>query len=583
MTDLTAVAHGIPRHSEARSLVPASSREELDAAVEATCAAKDRWAAIPPRERVPLLNRLLADFAAVADRWVGASVEAKGGAPGGAVTGEEWIAGPFCVLRNLRLLRDALADIAARGAPRIRGPVWTREDGRVAAGVFPASRWDRLFYAGVTAEVWMQRGVTAEELRETQAVSYREQGAGGVALVLGGGNVSSIGPMDALYKLFVENRVVVYKAHPVNAYLGPLMEEAFRSLVDRGAFRLVYGGATEGEYLCQHPRVDEIHITGSDKTWEAIVFGTGPDAGWRKQQGLPLYSKRVTAELGSVSPAIVVPGRWSASDIRYQAANLVSMLTNNAGFNCNATRVIVQQADWPQREQLLAAIRTLLAQAPPRRAYYPGARERQAAFLAAHPDAELYGAASGDQLPWVFAPGLTARRSVDICYTTEAFCGLFAETAVEAATVPDFLERAVAFCNETLWGTLSATIIVHPRSLGERENRDALERAIADLRYGSISINHWSAIAYALGVTTWGAFPAHAGIDIQSGAGIVHNTAMFSRPERSVVRAPFRVWPKPPWFITNRIAALLGPQLARFEAAPSMLKALRILTSAIRG
>ena len=581
--EMTEVAHGIPRHSEARSLIPASSREEMDAAVEATCAAKDGWAAVPPSERVAILNRLLADFAAVADRWVSASVEAKGGEPDGPVAGEEWIAGPFCVLRNLRLLRDALADIAARGAPRIPGPVWTREDGRVAAAVFPASIWDRLFYAGLTAEVWMQAGITAKELRETQAVAYQEPAVGGVALVLGGGNVSSIGPMDVLYKLFVENRVVVYKAHPVNAYLGPLMDEAFRCVADRGAFRLVYGGAAEGEYLCQHPRVDEIHVTGSDKTWEAIVFGTGPDAGWRKQQDRPLISKHVTAELGNVSPVIVVPGRWSASDIRYQAANLVSMLTNNAGFNCNATRVIVQDANWPGRQRLMDEVRALLARVPPRKAYYPGAANRAAAFAAAHPEIERFGEASDGSLPWMLVAGMTARESVDICYTTEAFCGFFAETALESADVPEYLERAVQFCNEILWGTLNATIVVHPGSVGDPASRDALEQAIASLRYGSVSINHWSAVAYALGVTTWGAFPGHATMDIQSGTGVVHNTLMFSQPEKSVVRAPFRVWPTPPWFVTNRAAAALGPKLARFEAAPSLARAMGIMATAVRG
>jgi hypothetical protein len=583
MGDPMTMAHGIPRHSEARSLVPASTREELDGAVEAARGARDGWVAVPPTERVRILDRLRSDFAAVADRWVAASVEAKGGRPDGTVGGEEWIAGPFCVLRNLRLLRDAVADIAAHGVPRIPGPVWTREDGRVAASVFPASVWDRLFYAGVTAEVWMRPGVTSETLSETQAVAYRSPpDTRGVALVLGAGNVSSIGPMDALYKLFVENQTVVYKAHPVNAYLGPLMEEAFRSLVERGALRLVYGGAAEGAYLCQHPAVGEIHITGSDKTYEAIVFGAGPEGERRKREGAPVLVKRVTAELGNVSPVIVVPGRWSSSDIRYQAVNLVSMLTNNAGFNCNATRVIVLQADWAQREALVAAIRALLARVPPRRAYYPGARSRHAEFLAAHPEAECYGAASDDQIPWVLVPGLTARRSVDVCYTTEAFCGLFAETAVEATSVPEFLSRAVPFCNETLWGTLNATIIVHPRSLHEPGNHAALERAIADLRYGSISINHWSAIAYALGVTTWGAFPGHPPHDIQSGTGVVHNTAMFSRPEKSVVRAPFRVWPMPPWFVTNRAAGTLGPKLARFEVRPSLRGAMGIMAAAVR-
>jgi len=47
--------------------------------------------------------------------------------------------------------------------------------------------------------------------------------------------------------------------------------------------------------------------------------------------------------------------------------------------------------------------------------------------------------------------------------------------------------------------------------------------------------------------------------------------------------APFRVWPTPPWFVTNRAAAKLGPKLAGFEAAPSAPKALGIFAAAVRG
>jgi hypothetical protein len=581
---MTAVAHGIPRHSEAVSLVRPSTREEMDAAVDAARAAKDRWAAVPPSERVRILDGLLRDFAAVAERWVDASLEAKGGEPGGILAAEEWISGPFCVLRNLRLLRGAMTDVARRGAPRIPGPIWKREDGQVAAGIFPAGMWDRLFYAGVTAEIWMRAGVTTETVRETQAVAYGPSAdSGGVALVLGAGNVSSIGPMDTLYKLFVENRVVIYKAHPVNAFLGPLMEEAFRRLGERGALRIVYGGAAEGEYLCRHAGVDEIHITGSDKTYEAIVFGSGPEGERRKGERQPLLSKRITAELGNVSPVVVVPGPWSASDFRYQAANIVSMLTNNAGFNCNAARVIVTDAGWPGRRRLMDEIRSLLRRVPTRRAYYPGSATRAAAFTAVHPEAERFGEPGEGALPWTLIAGMTARRSVDVCYTTEAFCGLFAETGVECEDVPDFLAKAVRFCNETLWGTLNATILVHPRSEMDAEGHEAVERAIRDLRYGSVSINHWAAISYALGVTTWGAYPGQPPDDIQSGTGVVHNTLMFSRVEKSVVRAPFRVRPTPPWFVTNRAAGRLAPKLARFEAGPSLAKAIGVMRTAIWG
>src|SRR5262249_38515180 len=159
-------------------------------------------------------------------------------------------------------------------------------------------------------------------------------------------------------------------------YLGPLLEEAFRALGERGFFRVVYGGAEEGAYLCSHPGVDTVHITGSDRTYEAIVFGPGEEGSRRKQRDEPVLSQPISAELGNVSPVIVVPGPWEEADFTYQAENLVTMLANNAGFNCNATRVIVTHAGWRGRERLLAAMRELLAKLPPRQAYYPGAAAR---------------------------------------------------------------------------------------------------------------------------------------------------------------------------------------------------------------
>ena len=97
----------------------------------------------------------------------------------------------------------------------------------MVARIFPQTLSDR-FFLGVTADLWMEPGVTVADLPQTQAVVYQDKHhAGKVALVLGAGNVASIAPLDVLYKLFVEDQVVVLKANPVNAYQGPLLEEAF--------------------------------------------------------------------------------------------------------------------------------------------------------------------------------------------------------------------------------------------------------------------------------------------------------------------------------------------------------------------
>ena len=566
--------------------LPPSSRQQMDAAVSQLAARKAEWAALPLAERTALIARLRRDFAAVARRWTAASCAAKGLAPGRPQASEEGITGPYLVLRNLRLLQKSLAGIADHGHPRVPGPVTVREGGQVVARVFPQDFYDRLFYAGVIAEVWMQPGVTREGLAATQAAAYRAGAAGGVALVLGGGNVSSIGPMDALYKLFVDLEVVLYKAHPVNDYLGPLLEEAFRALGDRGFFRVVYGGAEEGAYLSSHPGVDTVHITGSDRTYDAIVFGPGEEGRRRKQRDEPVSTKPISAELGNVSPVIVVPGPWEEEDFDYQAENLVTMIANNAGFNCNATRVIVTHASWPGRERLLGKMRELLVKIPPRQAYYPGAAERFDAFAAAHPEAERFGARRDGVLPWMLVPGLDAERRDDICFTTEAFCSLFAETPIAAASPAEFLARAVEFANDTLWGTLNATLIVHPATLADPAPpamAQAVERAIADLRYGTVAVNHWAAAGYALVVTPWGAFPGHTRTDIQSGTGVVHNTLMFGRVEKGVVRAPFRAAPKPAWFVTHRTAERLVPRLVELEAAPSLAKLPGIFNLALRG
>jgi acyl-CoA reductase-like NAD-dependent aldehyde dehydrogenase len=579
--------HAVPGASELAGPSPASpsSRPDMDAAVTELGAHKAEWAALPIAERLALIARLRRDFAAVAESWIAASCAAKGLAPGSPQASEEGLAGAYCVLRNLRLLEKSLAGIAAHGRPDVPGPVTERDGGQVVARVFPQDFYDRLFYAGVIAEAWMQPGVTKERLAETQAVAYSAGAgaAGGVALVLGAGNVSSIGPMDALYKLFVDNRVVLYKAHPVNDYLGPLLAESFRALGERGFFRVVYGGAEAGAYLCSHPGVDEIHITGSDRTYEAIVFGPGEEGRRRKQRGEPILGKPISAELGNVSPVIVVPGPWEDGDFVYQAESLVTMLANNAGFNCNATRVILTHAAWPGRERLLAAMREVLVKIPPRKAYYPGAAERFVAFAAAHPEAERFGARRDDLLPWMLVPGLDSRRRDDICFTTEAFCSLFGEAPIEAASPAEFLQRAVAFANDALWGTLNATLIVHPGSLADPETARAVEQAIAELRYGTVCVNHWAAAGYALVVTPWGAFPGHTPTDIQSGTGVVHNTLMFSRVEKGVVRAPFRVFPKPAWFATHRAAGSLVPRLVQFEASPSIAKLPGIFSFALRG
>ncbi|GAH13900.1 unnamed protein product, partial [marine sediment metagenome] len=216
---------------------------------------------------------------------------------------------------------------------------------------------DRLLLRGTTCQIIMPPGVRQEELHENQAALYRrEEIEGKITLVLGAGNTSFLIPGDILAKLFGERHVIIFKPNPLNEYLGPLVEYAFRSLIEPGYMRVVYGGAKQGSYLSQHDLVDDLHMTGSHHTFEAIVFGPGEEGARRKAARTPMLKKHFTAELGNITPVIVVPGDWSADEIQTQGIKIATWLVYNAGFACPAPRLVIQSKNWPLRERLNQAI-----------------------------------------------------------------------------------------------------------------------------------------------------------------------------------------------------------------------------------
>ena len=584
MTQVVAEQQGSAAIPEAEHRIEPTSQAKLDEALAILEDHKHEWASLDIEERIGLLEQLRDGVVEVAERWVQSAMEAKGMTFGTAEEAEEWLAGPAAVIRNIALLISSLDDIRFHGAPQLPRPAYARPDGQVVAPVFPSDGWDGFLFQGFTAEVWMQPSVSLDNLKDNQAAFYRKKSPKGkLALVLGAGNVSSIGPMDTLYKLFAEGQVVILKMNPVNEYLGPFIDEAFAPLRERGFLRVVYGGAAEGDYLCTHRLVEEIHITGSDKTHDAIVFGVGEEGARRKAQREPRNTKRLSCELGNVSPVIIVPGPWSQKDLDFHGVNIASSLCNNAGFNCAATRVVVQHEQWEKREALLGALRKAFQNAADRKPYYPGAEERQKTFLERHPDANQFGTKGPGRVPWTLIHHLDPSDSDEICFNTESWCGEMSEVALQASSVVEYIDKAVDFCNERVWGTLNASIIVHPKSMKDPAIAEAVERAIANLRYGSIAVNHWAAVSYALVTPTWGAFPGHPTEDIRSGRDVVHNTYLFDKPQKSVLRGPFRIWPRPAWFIDNQHAAAVGRKMTYFNADPSLTRLPGILWSSFFG
>ncbi len=549
---------------------------EVDVMLGELADGRARWVQRSASERAALLRACMATTLAVSDHWAATACEVKGYTLGSNGHGEEYLAGTLATMRNLRLFAEALE---AGGQPSLP-KTWQRPDGQWVAQTFPQGLLDKVLFTGVTCDLWIEPG------REpTQGALYRDKAAGeggdgGICVVLGAGNQSSIPPMDVLYKLVVDDEVCILKMNPVNGALGPVIEDALRPLVDAGALRVCYGGLAVGQHLTDHPSIDSIHITGSAAAHDAILWGPGPEGQARKEAGTPRIDTHITSELGCVSPVLVVPGPWTDAELAYHARQVAAMLVYNCGFNCNGARLIVMAKDWPLRDRFEAAVRERLAASPTRHAYYPTAQATWERFTERYPEHSTLGTPADGELPWTVLEGVGIDGD-EYALRHEPWCGIFSFVDLPVAGAAEYLEAAVPFANDRCWGTLSINVLAHPVS--ERELGGRFDKAIADLRYGAIAINCWSGLNYGLVNATWGAFPGHPLDDIESGRGVVHNGLLLDHPQKSVVRAPFVMSPTPAWFTDHRNTLKLGQVMTRFEAAPSWLKVPGVAMAAFKG
>lgn len=565
---------------------------DLDAAVDVLRAHADAWAQLGIAGKIRHLRTMRTHLIEIAQTWVDLGAEAKAIA-GTPLAGEEWLSGPYPLLTAIDRLTATLAGIARDGAPPIPArAIRTRPDGQVIVDVFPVDNADRILLNGLHAEVWMEPGVTRANLRENTASFYaRVKPEGFVTLVLGAGNIASIPPLDVLTALYAPGSVALLKLNPVNAYLAPVFARIFASLIHEGFVRIADGGADVGAYLTAHPGIDAIHLTGGERTHDAIVFGGGAEGAARKRAGEPVVTKRVTSELGNVTPVIVVPGPWEEADFDFQAAHVATQKLHNAGANCIAAQVLITSAEWELAPRFLMKVRDALGTAPPRPSYYPGSRERVRTVEGQHPGAESVGVPI-DGVHRTFAGGLDAANGGESLFQSEAFGPVLAQTALPGGGAAEFLRNAVAFANDTLHGTLGVSILIHPRTM--RELGGAFDDAVAALRYGCVAVNTWPGVGFTLATATWGAFPGNTVADVGSGIGIVHNAYLFDKPQKTVMRAPFAPFPRsllngertllpvPPWFVTHRRAAAVGRKIFAYTAKPSPLRMAATVAAAMR-
>jgi acyl-CoA reductase-like NAD-dependent aldehyde dehydrogenase len=570
--------------SQAAQSFRPTERPDLDDAIAKLGERAQAFARMTPAEKALLVRECMPRIADAAEAWVATGCKAKG--ISGTYTAEEWLAGPLPTLRMARLLADSLDAIARAGRPPLGTGTRVRSDGRLEIDVFPTSTFDKIAFTGFRGYCLMQAGVDRAEAARRQASFYRKKDPdGGVSLILGAGNVSNIPPMDVLSKLFIEGFVCLLKMNPVNEWAGPILERALAPLIDRGFLRIVYGGGDVGQYLVGHAGIHDVHITGSDKTHDLIVWGPpGPERDRRIAAKQPKLNKPISSELGNVSPVMIVPHDYHDDELAFMAANVATMVTNNASFNCNAAKMLITSRAWPQRDAFLGLVARELGHSPARKAYYPGAFERYARLTIGR-DLHVPGRAGDGELPWTIIREVDTDNAADPVFQVEPFCGILSDapigSAKGSADPVEFLGSAVKFCNDTLWGTLNAAIFVHGKLERDPTVGACVERAIAELRYGTVAINHWPALGYGLGSLPWGGHPSATLENIQSGLGWVHNTYMLEGIDKSVIRGPLVVRPRPLWFTGNPKAAKVARKMIQQELAPTWRGLARVVGAAL--
>ena len=384
----------------------------------------------------------------------------------------------------------------------------------------------------------------------------------GIIAVLGAGNYSS--SLEMIKAMFLENCAVVHKAHHLNKETDAVWEKIMKPLTDIGA--LSFCGSDQGRELTKEPRLSKIYFTGGTKTAEAIMKATDT----------PLVS-----ECGGNNPCIIVPGDrpWTDKEIEHQAIQIATMAKLNGGAVCGRPQTLVTSKHWPQRQALLDAIRHAIAdETPAAGSYYPGTADVVAKFRGNHPDAEVLEPEGGryDSGAFLYITGVDEDG---FAVKNEAFCQILDEVPLDVpANAPEFLPKAVAFCNDKLLGTLGSCILIDEDT--KKAHEDVLAQAVTDMEYGGIAVNTMPPFIFLSPYLTWGGNEEEK--TFVSGRGNFGNLLCYENVEKSIIYAGFTS-PGHMLMTNKSVFDKLASNMARFSMAPTWMNMTKLMAGAVVG
>ena len=205
---------------------------------------KQKWLKLDIQVKIRYLESAMEILKIESKQWAEVSARAKEGTLNSDLVGQELLAGPAILMRQIRYLTQALTE---KGKPA-PNKIYQKENKQFVAQVMPDSIKESLLWRGFESEVWIQK-----DKYPTQGNIYHDLNASpALSLILGAGNVSSISPLDALNKLYVEGKVCIVKLNPINDYLLEIFNKIFFDLIQDGYLSFIKGKKEIGEYLFNH-------------------------------------------------------------------------------------------------------------------------------------------------------------------------------------------------------------------------------------------------------------------------------------------------------------------------------------------
>ena len=542
---------------------------EIDRNINTLRVNSKEFSQISNTKLISLFEESINNIQSIAYYW--ATIGAKNkGVEGTIAEGEEWLGGPFASVFGMQYYIETLKDLSKP----LKIDSYNKSLNTYK--VFPNNILEKIFFPFISAEVKFNKNISFKEIEEYRGYAMRYKHEPAITLVLGAGNVSCIPLLDTIYHLVAKRSVVYIKLNPVNDYLLPVFEKVFENFISLGFVIVSKGSLEESQYMVNHKGIDHIHLTGSDETYEHIVYGKKLNDNEKKLKSLKkVNNKSFSSELGNVTPIVIHPGKWTNSELKFQARKIVTAKLNNGGFNCISAQIVILPDGWKHTDKLMSYVKNYMKKVDDRYSYYPKSIE----VLKNLEKDKSYERLNSESCA---TPHLSREiKAYSKFETSEIWGTSIYFKKIQFENELDYAHKVIDYCNNTLWGNLGATVLF--KKYQSKKNKVITNTYVNNLKYGTVAINEWSAIGFIIPALPWGGYPGNKDNDIQSGKDFVHNSLFFETVQNGVVYSKFRMSNiiDPLWFVTNKKGKKVFKNLTYFQINKSGINFIKLAFSPV--